>query len=49
MTNLDCAGVLAPLGVDAGPDAEEVRDGAHRVAAGLRVSFPLRSLLSLSS
>ena len=47
MTDLDCAGVLAPLGVDVGPDTEDVRHGAHHVTAVLRIIFPLRALLSI--
>ena len=47
VTDLDCAGVLAPLGVDVGPDTEEVRHGAHHVTTVLRIIFPLRALLSI--
>ena len=47
MTDLDRAGVLAPLGVDVGPDAEEVRHGADHLTAVLGICFPLRALLTL--
>ena len=47
LTDLDRAGVVAPLGVDVGPDAEQVRHGADHLTVVLRICFPLRALLTL--
>ena len=49
LTDLDCAGVVAPLSVDVGPDAEQVRHGADHLTVVLRICFPLRALLTLWS
>ena len=49
LTDLDRAGVVAPLGVDVGPDAKQVRHGADHLTVVLRICFPLRALLTLWS